>query len=505
MKTEILAQSPQSIETEALVLPIARPKGKDSNDTADVKPILSGLAATLNEATSGAIAELITAGEFSAKPLEITVLHRPAGLKAKRLVLAGLGSEVAGPLSLWRLAGAVARQLKARGIHTLTLLPPAGVALPVLATAFVTGVEAANFDTDVYRADRKPERRIDLLQLALASSDAREPVAQAVREAEIIADGHRFARELANEPGNRMTPTIMAERAQAMARTAGLEIELIDAAKARELKMGAFLSVAQGSAEPPVMMVLRYRGAPGSKTMLGLIGKGITFDSGGISIKPAAGMELMKFDMCGGAATLGAMKALAALKPKLNILAVVPATENMPGGKAQKPGDVQIAMSGKSIEVLNTDAEGRLVLADALHYARQGGATHLVDSATLTGAVVVALGNVNTGVFSNNDAFYRQFESALSLTGEKMWRLPLDAEYADQIKGSVGDILNTGGRWGGAITAAQFLAEFVGDTPWIHLDIAGTAWLEENKPWMPKGPTGTPTYTLIALARALAE
>lgn len=497
MKTEILAQAPAAVETEALVVPIARPK------EADAKPVLAGVAKTIDDATRGAIAELIASGEFSAKPLEIAVLHRPAGLKARRLVLAGLGAEAVGPLQLWRLAGTVARQLKAKDVHTLAFVPPAGVALPLALTACVTGVDAANFDTDVYRTDRKPERRIDHLKLVLDAADS--AATAAVREAEIIADGHRFARELANEPGNRMTPTIMAQRAQAMAREAGLEIELIDAARARDLKMGAFLSVAQGSAEPPVMMVLRYRGNPGSKTMLGLIGKGITFDSGGISIKPAAGMELMKFDMSGGAATLGAMKALAALKPRLNILAVVPATENMPGGRAQKPGDVQIAMSGKSIEVLNTDAEGRLVLADALHYAREVGVTHLVDSATLTGAVVVALGNVNTGVFSNNDDFYRTLENARRATGEKMWRLPLDGEYAEQIKGTVGDILNTGGRWGGAITAAQFLAEFVGDTPWIHLDIAGTAWIEENKPWMPKGPTGAPTYTLIALARALAE
>jgi len=301
-----------------------------------------------------------------------------------------------------------------------------------------------------------------------------------------------------------LTPTIMGERAQAMAAAAGLQCELIDEKRARELKMGSFLSVGLGSAEPPCMMVLRYQGAPDSKETLGIIGKGITFDTGGISIKPAANMEDMKFDMSGGAATLGAMKALAGLKPKINVIAIVAASENMPGGKAQKPGDVQIAMSGKSIEVLNTDAEGRLVLADALHYAQQLGATRLINSATLTGACVVALGNVHAGVFSNNDEFYARFEKARALTGEKMWRLPLDPEYADQIKGTVGDILNTGGRWGGAITAAEFLHAFVGETPWIHLDIAGTAYLTENKPWMPKGPTGSPTYTLIALARELA-
>ena len=371
------------------------------------------------------------------------------------------------------------------------------------ATALITGVESGNFDPDVYKSDRKPEQQITSLTLLLNSAVTRGPVEQAAREAAAIAAGQRFARELANEPGNRMTPTILGQRAQAMARQAGLECELIDAQRARELKMGSFLAVGQGSVEPPVMIVLRYKGAAGGPT-LGIIGKGITFDSGGISIKPAANMDQMKFDMAGGAATLGAMQALAALKPKINLLAIVAAAENMPGGRAQKPGDVQTAMSGKTIEVLNTDAEGRMVLADALHYARQLGVTHLIDSATLTGACVVALGNVNAGVFASDETFYQQFEAARRRTGEKMWRLPLDGEYSDQIKGSVGDILNTGGRWGGAITAAAFLEAFVGDTPWIHLDIAGTAWLEENKPWMPKGPPGSPTYTLIELAREMA-
>ncbi|MGH9474929.1 MAG: leucyl aminopeptidase [Terriglobales bacterium] len=456
-------------------------------------------------AADAAIAELYQQQEFTGKAMEIAILHHPAGMRARRLVLAGRGTTAFGVLDAWRLLGAVARQLKGKGVHQITLVLPDALPAETAAWAAVTAVASANFEPGVYRSDHKPDQQITALALIPPAGADRARLERAAHEAAICAEAQRFARQLANEPGNRLTPAMLGERAQAMARQAGLACELIGPDRARELKMGAFLAVAQGSAEPPCMMVLRYNGAaaPAGPT-LGIIGKGITFDSGGISIKPAANMDLMKFDMCGGAATLAAMQAIAALKLNLNVIAVVAAAENMPGGRAQKPGDVHTAMSGKTIEVLNTDAEGRMVLADAIHYAKTLGATHLIDSATLTGSVVVALGQVNTGVFSNHDPFYHRLEEARARSGEKMWRLPLDQEYSDQIKGSIGDILNTGGRWGGAITAAAFLQAFVGDTPWIHLDIAGTAWLEENKPWMPKGPTGAPTYTLIELARELA-
>jgi leucyl aminopeptidase len=244
--------------------------------------------------------------------------------------------------------------------------------------------------------------------------------------------------------------------------------------------------------------VIRYepQGAP-EKPVLGLVGKGITFDTGGISIKPADGMEKMKYDMAGGAAMIGAMRAIAQLKPKVKVISVVCATENMPSGKAQKPGDVQIAMSGKSIEIINTDAEGRLVLADGLHYARTLGCTHLIDAATLTGACMVALGSANAGVFTNNEDAYQHFSGALTRSGEKFWRLPVDDDYLEMIRSSIADIVNSGGRWGGASTAAAFLREFVSDTPWIHLDIAGTAWVEETKPWIAKGPSGIAVRSLV--------
>jgi leucyl aminopeptidase len=318
----------------------------------------------------------------------------------------------------------------------------------------------------------------------------------------IVAESQNFTRDLINEPSNRMTPTIMAERAKRMAAEVGLRCEAYGPDKIKELKMGAFWGVAQGSDEPPALIVLRYEPEGAAKDIhLGLVGKGVTFDTGGISIKPADGMDKMKYDMAGAATMMGAMRAIALLKPKVKVTAIVCATENMPSGKAQKPGDVQIAMSGKSIEIINTDAEGRLILADGLCYARQLGCTHLVDAATLTGAVVVALGHVNAGIFASDDQMYQRFANANRQAGEKMWRLPLDDDYKEILKSNIADIVNSGGRFGGAVSAAMFLKEFAEDTPWIHLDIAGTAWVEENKPWIAKGPSGIALRSLVEFVK----
>jgi leucyl aminopeptidase len=297
---------------------------------------------------------------------------------------------------------------------------------------------------------------------------------------------------------------MLGQKAAEMAQSVGLKCEVFGAEKLHELKMGAFWSVAQGSDEPPALIVMTYdppdvAGGP----VLGLVGKGITFDTGGISLKPAENMEKMKYDMAGGAAMIGAMRAIAQLKPRVKVIGIICAAENMPSGKAQKPGDIQIAMSGKSIEVINTDAEGRLVLADGLFYARQLGATHLIDAATLTGAVAIALGQVNAGVFSNDDPTYARFAQAAENAGEKFWRLPVEDEYRDQIRSSIADIQNTGlTRYGGATNAAMFLKEFVDETPWVHLDIAGTAWLEAEKPWIAKGPSGIAVRSIIEWVRS---
>jgi len=328
--------------------------------------------------------------------------------------------------------------------------------------------------------------------------DEAKSLESALEVGRIVGESMNFTRDLVNEPSNLMTPTILAERAKKMASDVGLKCEVLGADKIRSLKMGAFWGVAQGSDEPPALIVLRYDPAGAVKNVhLGLVGKGVTFDTGGISIKPADGMEKMKYDMAGAATMIGTMRAIALLKPKVKVTAVVCATENMPSGKAQKPGDVQIAMSGKSIEIINTDAEGRLILADGLSYARKLGCTHLVDAATLTGAVVVALGYVNAGIFSSDDEMYERFVKALNRAGEKMWRLPLDDEYKDLLKSNIADMTNAGSRWGGAIFAAMFLKEFAEDTPWIHLDIAGTAWMEDAKPWIAKGPSGIALRSLI--------
>ena len=379
---------------------------------------------------------------------------------------------------------------------------PAGISDAV--KSIIEGAFVGNFEPDYYRSDRKEQKIEELVVVAPKRANPRS-LKTAIEQGRIIGEAQNFTRDLVNEPGNRMTPSILADRAKAMCDETGLVCEIYGPDKIKELKMGAFWSVAQGSDEEPRLIVMRYEPdrAP-KKRVLGLVGKGITFDSGGISIKPGEGMEKMKYDMAGGAAMIGAMRAIAQLKPNMRVIGIVCASENMPSGKAQKPGDVQIAMSGKSIEIINTDAEGRLVLADGLHYARQLGCTHLIDAATLTGACVVALGMVNAGVFANDEDFYERFSKSLQKSGEKMWRLPVDEEYREMIKSNIADIVNSGGRWGGAVTAAMFLKEFVGDTPWLHLDIAGVAWMEDNKPWIAKGPSGIPVRSLVEFVRDLA-
>ena len=456
---------------------------------------------TSEDAVKKAAAEVIASGELSGKNCETTLLHHPAGLKAKRFLVLGGGK--AGKFTqfdLRRLAGTAVRALKSRGVRSFAfVVPQSNLSAEIAAKAVVEGAFVGNFDPDTYKSDRK-DQMID--QLTIVASGDQGRLQAAVDEARIIGESQNLTRTLVNEPSNRMTPTVLADHAKKMAQEVGLKCEVYGADKIKELKMGAFWSVAQGSDEPPALIILKYEpaGAP-EKPVLGLVGKGITFDTGGISIKPADGMEKMKYDMAGGAAMIGAMRAIALLKPKVKVTAIVCATENMPSGKAQKPGDVQIAMSGKSIEIINTDAEGRLVLADGLYYARQLGCTHLVDAATLTGAVVVALGYVNAGIFANNDELYDRFRKAEDQAGEKFWRMPLDDEYKEVIKSSIADIVNSGGRWGGAVTAAMFLKEFAEDTPWLHLDIAGTAWTEDAKPWIAKGPSGIAVRSLVEFVK----
>jgi leucyl aminopeptidase len=401
------------------------------------------------------------------------------------------------------MAGTAVRFLKPRSLRSVAILAPEVSGGAVEAVRSVAeGALVGNFDPDTYKSDRKDQ---SVKEVTVVTSADKLVAEQAVKEGRIIGESQNFTRMMVNEPSNRLTPTRMGEYAKEMSKEVGLKCEVYSSDKIKELKMGAFWSVAQGSDEPPALIVMTYEpaGVP-EKPVLALVGKGVTFDTGGISIKPSDGMEKMKYDMAGGATMIGAMRAIALLKPKVKVIGIVCATENMPSGHAQKPGDVQIAMSGKSIEIINTDAEGRLVLADGLHYARQLGATHMIDAATLTGACVVALAAVNVGVFANDDPMYQRWAEAHKRAGEKMWRLPLDPEYQELIKSGIADIVNSGGRWGGAITAAMFLKEFVGDTPWIHLDIAGTAWIEDNKAWIAKGPSGIAVRSIVEFTRELA-
>ena len=480
------------LETEALVTYVF----EESNP-------IQGRAAEIDQAAGGLLQKLAKSGELTGKTLEFTLIHAPAGLKAARLLVVGAGKkEQFNGATRRKVSGAALRFLKARSVRRFAFLVRENDATQDMAQAFAEGAITADFETDKYKTDKKNGKNIEAVLLAGYSAGEKAAGEKGLAQGSVIAESQNFTRDLVNEPSNKLTPRILAEKAEAMARSVGLSVEILDEKRIAEMKMGALLSVAQGSVEPPRMMVVTYTPAnakPGAP-VLGLVGKAVTFDTGGISIKPSDGMEKMKYDMAGGATMLGVMRALASLKPGIKVICVVPSTENMPGGKAQKPGDIQTSMSGKTIEVLNTDAEGRLILADGIYYAKQLGATHLIDAATLTGAIVVALANVNVGVFGTDQAFTDKLLASAKAVGEKMWPMPMDDEYREFIKGSFADIQNIGsGKGGGAITGAMFIREFAGDTPWIHLDIAGTAWNDDAKPWLAKGPTGVALRTLVHL------
>jgi leucyl aminopeptidase len=479
METKLISQSLDRVESDAIAVVVF----EDEAAPPELAP------------ASAWLAELKASGEFTGKTGEMAVQYSPPGFAAKRLVVCGGGKRAAfDSAALRRAVGAAVRALKQKGVKKLAWWLGSGDA-----EAVVEGAVLGNFEPDRYKtsSEAKP-----LESFSVVAAPASDEAARGFERGRILADAQNFTRELVNEPANRMTPMLLADRARDMAAACGLECEVLDQDRMRQLGMGSLLGVAQGSAEPPALIVIRYKPAvePKTRDHLGLVGKGVTFDTGGVSIKPAEGMEKMKYDMAGGAAVLGGMRAIAQLKPAIPVTALVPAVENMVGSRAQRPGDIVTSLSGKTIEVLNTDAEGRLILIDALTYAQRLGCTHLVDVATLTGAIVIALGYVNVGVFTNNDGLLSRVMDAAKAEGEKMWRMPLDEDYKDLLKSAFADLANIGGRWGGAISAAWFLKEFVGETPWVHLDIAGTAWLEESKPFLAKGPSGVCVRTFAKLA-----
>ena len=391
-----------------------------------------------------------------------------------------------------------------KAVHDFALALDASLATPEYVAAAVEGAILGDYEPDQLKTDpKKGDARVDSVSLLVSKSDA--ALERACERGRILGEAQNFTRDLVNEPGNLLTPTSLADHARAMARQFNLGCEVLDREEMKKIGMGSLLGVAQGSEEPPTFIILRYQPAkPASQDHLALVGKGVTFDTGGISIKPSEGMEKMKYDMAGGAAVIGAMRAIAQLKPAVVVTGFIPAVENHVSGRAQRPGDIVTSLNGKTVEVLNTDAEGRLILIDAITYAIRQGCTHLVDAATLTGAIVVALGHHYAGAFTNNEGFFDKLQSAAQAEGERLWKLPLDDDYKDYLKSAFADLPNIGGRAGGSITAAYFLKEFTEDKPWVHLDIAGTAWLDESKPFLAKGPTGIAVRTFVRLAETWA-
>ena len=459
------------------------------------------LPAWLPRATRNALARIQKTEHGTTRLYGVTTYHGEP-----RVVLVGAGKAA-------ELDAERARNIASAGIRALWRSSVRKVALAVAAAgavgeeraaqAAVEGAIYAMWRPEVHRT-RDEEKRLPAIDsVSLITERA---VGDAVARGEAIGEATNAARRLANEPANRMTPRLVAEAAKELAKDAGVRIEVLDRERCQALGMGSYLSVAQGSHEPPQFIVMRHKGRGGNGYDLALVGKGITFDSGGISIKPADNMHHMKADMTGAASVIAALAAIGKLHVKANVIAVAPCTENLPGGGATKPGDVFTAMSGKTVEVINTDAEGRLVLVDGITYAQREGAKRVVDVATLTGAIAVALGNHFTGLFGKPDAFVETVRTTATEAGDRLWAMPLTDEYRDEIKGEVADIRNSAGREGGAIKAAAFLDSAVEDgTEWAHLDIAGTFWFDRDRPHAPKGPQGPVVRTLVALAERYAK
>ncbi|HKB13582.1 MAG TPA: leucyl aminopeptidase [Vicinamibacterales bacterium] len=457
--------------------------------------------AGVDAATGGEIGRAIDSKEFQGKAYDLFFTPiTDSAWRARRIALIGGGSGDRSSDLIRKLAITAGLAARSRHIGRAAFTVRGNGSPAEVSQAVAEGLTLAEFYGGTYKTGEPPPPPPPVW--TVVAPDATDTACtEAVARGRILGECSNLARDLANEPGNTLTPREFAKRAAALAAEAGVRTEILDESQIEKLGMGLLLGVARGSAEPPRLIVFRWEpaGAPASP-VLGLVGKGITFDTGGISIKPADRMELMKDDMSGGAAVACAMRAIATLKAPMRVIGVVPATENMPGGRAIKPGDILKSAAGKTVEVINTDAEGRLILGDGLWYARQLGATHLVDVATLTGAVVVALGKVTTGLFGNNDAWIETVRRVANRAGDRAWPMPLFEEYREQIKSDIADIMNTGGRAAGSITAAMFLKEFAGGVPWAHLDIAGTAWAEEAKPYLPKGPSGVAVRTLAGLA-----
>jgi leucyl aminopeptidase len=488
----LTARSMAEVDADLLVIPTF-----SDDDLADEPD--------LDRATGGEVARARSRGELKGKPYEI-IATTLSGWKTSRAMLVGAGPRAdvtADHLRRIAIVGGLAARQRRLARVAIAFRPVGGVTPIVAAQVLAEGAVIANFDA-AYRKTDQPSSWLEHVEVRIAGTHA--GAQEALDRGCVLGEYTNEARELANAPGNELTPRVFAERAVEIATSAGLVVEVLDEKQIATLGMGMLLGVARGSHEPPRLVVLRHEPPQAaSDVVLGLVGKGITFDTGGISIKPAENMDRMKDDMSGGAAVICAMSAIARLRLPVRCIGIVPMTENMPGGRAIKPGDVLTSAAGKTVEILNTDAEGRLILGDGVWYARQRGATHLIDVATLTGACVVALGKTTTGLFGTPPAWVEHVRRATERAGDRSWPMPVFDDYKEQLKSEIADFSNTGGRPGGAITAALFIKEFAGDRPWAHLDIAGTAWAEDTKPYQPKGATGVGVRTLVELARDAAS
>jgi len=489
MKITASRTSLGDLSEDVLIVPVF--EGENPRDSENA----SALAA-LDHLTRGAVASIFDEGEMTGKLDSSVVLKNVGPPSTRRLLLYGAGgADDIGELSVQRLAGgAIRNALKHRAIRSAAFLVTRKLETEALVQAIVEGALIGEMNGELYRSNSESTTEITSLDLV---SELPEPpdFNSAIKAGCAMAEATNFARSLGFEPSNVMTPTELALRAQKMANQEGLGFEALGEDEMKRLGMGALLAVSRGSSEPARLIVLKYEPdgenvAGASGDLIALVGKGITFDSGGISIKPAARMEEMKYDMCGGAAVLGAMQVFARLRPNVRVIGVVPASENLPSGRAVKPGDVVRSLSGKTIEVVNTDAEGRLILADAITYVISRGATCVVDAATLTGACVVALGETRAAVMGSDQQLIDDLMAAGEQCGERLWPLPLDEDYGEIIKSDIADVKNVGNRTAGSITAGYFLKHFAGSVPWAHLDIAGTAWTEKEKPYLAKGATG---------------
>ena len=469
-----------------------------------------GDISTVNKALDGAISQLIHVGGIKGKLGEVTIIHSLGKITPERVVLVGLGKRSELTPEKIRIAVAeVSRVLQKKGVKHIATTPLGAdlnkISVQSAAQAIAEGTILGLYTFRKYFTKESEPGQLEELTVVERSRSAIAAIKQGLEEGKIIAEATNFARDMVNEPANYMTPTQMAEEARKTADKYRLELTVLERDDMQKLGMGALLGVARGSDQPPKFIILKYRGNSSKDIGIALIGKGITFDSGGISLKPSENMGSMKTDMAGGASVIAAMRAIAQLKPKINVIAIVGATENLPSGNALKPADVLTAMNGKTIEIESTDAEGRLTLADALGYANQQGAKRVVDIATLTGGCVTALGDVATGAFTNNQTLVDKVIAAGAEVGDKIWQMPMYEDYKEQNKSDVADIKNTGGRKASPITAALFIGEFAGETPWVHLDIAGTSYLDKPRGYYGKGATGVPIRTLVKLVLTLAN